>query len=79
MGEIFSDEILAGLGDSNWKVRLASMEEAKSKVECAGSDMPGLVAIKLLCRKPGLKDNNFQVLGHKLTALKTIVSKVLNC
>lgn len=73
-GEIFSDAIVAGLGDSNWKNRLASMEEANGKLNIA-SDFPGLVAVKLLCKKPGLKDNNFQVLGARLNALKMIASK----
>jgi len=72
--EVFSDAIVAGLGDSNWKTRLASMEEANGKLDVA-SDFPGLVAVKLLCKKPGLKDNNFQVLGAKLTALKVIAGK----
>ena len=73
-GEVFSDSIVPGLADNNWKVRLASMEEANSKLSSA-SDIPGLVAVKLLCKKPGLKDNNFQVLGAKLAALKTIATK----
>jgi len=34
-----------------------------------------LIAVKLLCKKPGLKDNNFQVLGHKISALG-IIAKV---
>ncbi len=34
-----------------------------------------LIAVKLLCKKPGLKDNNFQALGHKITALG-IIAKV---
>ena len=73
-GEVFTDELVTGLGDSNWKIRLASMEEANTKLS-SSSSLPGLVAVKLLCKKPGLKDNNFQVLGAKLTALKTISSK----
>jgi hypothetical protein len=28
--------------------------------------------VKLLCKKPGLKDNNFQVLGHRISALGVI-------
>ncbi len=31
----------------------------------------------LLCRKPGLKDNNFQVLGLRLSALSQ-VAQVIN-
>ena len=39
--EVFSSEILAGLGDNNWKVRLASMEEVNTKLD-ALSKFPGL-------------------------------------
>ena len=74
-GEVFSEAIVTGLANNNWKERLASMEEANSRLDVA-TEFPGLVAVKLLCRKPGLKDNNFQVLGAKLTAMKTIASKV---
>ena len=74
-GEVFSEAIVSGLGDNNWKARLASMEEANGKLASA-TEFPGLVAVKLLCKKPGLKDNNFQVLGAKLNAMKTIASKV---
>jgi len=73
-GEVFSDAIVAGLGDTNWKNRLASMEEANSKLSSMDT-VPGLIAIKLLCKKPGLKDNNFQVLGLKMTALRSIAVK----
>ena len=72
--EVFTEDIAQGLGDNNWKVRLAAMEEAKAKLETA-TEFPGLVAVKLLCKKPGLKDNNFQVLGAKLIALRTIAKK----
>jgi len=73
-GEVFSESIVKDLGDSQWKVRLAAMEEANSKLSSA-DEVPGLVAVKLLCKKPGLKDNNFQVLGAKLNAIKMIASK----
>lgn len=73
-GEVYTEDIATALGDNNWKVRLAAIEEAKSKLETA-SDFPGLVAVKLLCKKPGLKDNNFQVLGSKIIALRTIAKK----
>ena len=74
-GEVFSEAIVTGLGDNNWKTRLASMEEANGKLAIA-TEFPGLVAVKLLCKKPGLKDNNFQVLGAKLAAMKTIASNL---
>ena len=73
-GEVYTEDIASGLGDNNWKVRLAAMEDAKAKLETA-LEFPGLVAVKLLCKKPGLKDNNFQVLGAKIIALRTIAAK----
>jgi hypothetical protein len=37
---------MAGLGDPNWKVRLAAMEEVKSRLEAAGSAIPGEEGLK---------------------------------
>ena len=42
----------------------------------SASSFPGLVAVKLLCKKPGLKDNNFQVLGAKVVAVAIIAKKI---
>ena len=56
------------------RTRLASLEEANGKLNIV-SDFPGLVSVKLLCKKTGLKDNNFQVLVARLNALKMIASK----
>merc|ERR1719187_320244 len=50
------------------------MEEVNSRL--SGMDtIPTLLTAVLICKKPGLKDNNFQVLGAKLTAIRTILSK----
>merc|ERR1719187_826283 len=63
------------LGDAVWKTRLAAMEEVKTCLD-TNSNLPGLIALKLLCKKPGLKDNNFQVLGAKLSAIAIIARKI---
>jgi hypothetical protein len=54
---------------------VATIEEVMSRLETAGSQIPGLTAVKLLCKKPGLKDASFQVVEHKITALG-IIAKV---
>lgn len=39
------------------------------------ADTPTQALVRTLCRKPGLKDNNFQVLKLKLEAVKTLATK----
>lgn len=73
--EVFPDSVTKNLGDTNWKTRLAAIEEAKSSLESA-TTFPGLVAVKLLCKKPGLKDNNFQALGAKIASIGIIATKI---
>jgi len=71
-GEVFTEALVKELGEANWKARLAAMEEVNSLLS-GRAEVPGLLAATLLCKKPGLKDNNFQVLGAKLSAIKTIL------
>jgi len=75
--EVFSTDILSGLGDSNWKNRLASMETVVSTLDSAPDKIKtGLIVLKLLStKKPGLKENNFQVLGLKLKAISLVAKK----
>ena len=63
------------LRNTNRKVRVATIVEVMSRLEAAGSQIPGLTAVKLLCKKPGLKDASFQVVEHKIAAL-SIIAKV---
>ncbi len=54
---------------------MATIEEVLLRLEAAGSQIPGLTAVKLLCKKPSLKDASFQVVEHKIAALG-IIAKV---
>lgn len=71
--EILPSEIISGLTDSNWKTRLASIESflqlfASFDSKCGHSQ----VLVRIVTKKPGLKDTNFQVLKLRLDAIKTI-------
>lgn len=75
--ELLSSEILSGLIDSNWKNRLSNAETFLSSIDGiepkAGNSQ---ILAKILCKKPGLKETNFQVLKLKLDALAAITEKL---
>lgn len=59
---LYGEALLKQLMDVAWKERLAAMEELTKKVKMeVGSDIPCQLVVLLIARKPGLKDNNFQV------------------
>lgn len=59
---LYGEGLLKQLMDVAWKERLAAMEELTKKVKMeVGSDIPCQLVVLLIARKPGLKDNNFQV------------------
>ncbi|KAM7363198.1 msps cytoskeleton-associated protein 5 isoform 2-T4 [Cochliomyia hominivorax] len=73
--EIINPTILSGLGDSNWKNRLAAVDSFQQQISDFDIKMPGIsqVLIKTISgRKPGLKEMNFQVLKIKLDIIRII-------
>ncbi|XP_065221041.1 protein mini spindles isoform X2 [Planococcus citri] len=71
--EIFPDAVISGLSDGNWKTRLSSVEQFSEIIGTLNSaDVQSQLLIKLLSKKPGFKDNNFQVLKLRLECLKII-------
>lgn len=75
--ELMPSEILSGLIDSNWKNRLSSAETFLSSIDGIESKVGNAQALaKVLCKKPGLKETNFQVLKLKLDALAAITEKL---
>ena len=53
--------LLEQLANTNWKERLAGHEQFKEFVEgLQPQDMQSLLFVKVLARKPGWKDSNFQ-------------------
>ncbi|KRG01671.1 protein mini spindles isoform X3 [Drosophila mojavensis] len=72
---LLSADILNGLVDSNWKNRLAAMEQLLSQIPSYDAQQPGLsqtLVRTISGRKPGLKEMNFQVLKLKLDAIRCV-------
>ncbi|XP_077317578.1 cytoskeleton-associated protein 5 isoform X5 [Lithobates pipiens] len=64
------------LDSGNWKERLASMEEFQKAVETMErNDMPCQALVKMLAKKPGFKETNFQVMQMKLRIVALIAQK----
>ncbi|KAG0714752.1 Cytoskeleton-associated protein 5 [Chionoecetes opilio] len=71
--DVLPEDILSGLTDSNWKVRLASVESfINTTKSLERADIPTQALVRCLAQKPGFKDNNFQVLKLRLEALKLL-------
>lgn len=75
--ELLPAEIVSGLVDSNWKNRLSTAETFLGLIDGIESK-PGnsQTLVRMLCKKPGLKETNFQVLKLKLEALAAITEKL---
>ncbi|XP_064423215.1 cytoskeleton-associated protein 5 isoform X2 [Latimeria chalumnae] len=64
------------LDSGNWKERLASMEEFQKAVDVMEkSEMPCQALVKMLAKKPGWKETNFQVMQMKLRIVTLIAQK----
>uniref|UniRef100_A0A8B9HZE3 Cytoskeleton associated protein 5 n=1 Tax=Astyanax mexicanus TaxID=7994 RepID=A0A8B9HZE3_ASTMX len=64
------------LDSANWKERLASMEEFQRAVEQMDkSEMPCQALVRMLAKKPGWKETNFQVMQMKLHIVGLIAGK----
>lgn len=67
---------LQQLDSGNWKERLASMEEFQRAVETMDKgQMPCQALVKMLAKKPGWKETNFQVMQMKLRIVALIAQK----
>ncbi|KAG8438277.1 hypothetical protein GDO86_008822 [Hymenochirus boettgeri] len=67
---------LQQLDSSNWKERLAGMEEFQKAVESMErNDIPCQALVKMLAKKPGFKETNFQVMQMKLHIVALIAKK----
>ncbi|XP_063053472.1 cytoskeleton-associated protein 5 isoform X2 [Engraulis encrasicolus] len=64
------------MDSANWKERLASMEEFQRAVEQMDrSEMPCQALVKMLAKKPGFKETNFQVMQMKLHIVGLVAQK----
>ena len=59
--EVLPSGLLEQLAHANWKKRLAGHEQFKEFVEgLSPGDMQSLLFVKVLARKPGWEESNFQ-------------------
>ncbi|XP_059352575.1 cytoskeleton-associated protein 5-like isoform X2 [Daphnia carinata] len=73
---ILPPDVITGITDANWKTRLGAMESMMQTIQTLErADIPTQVLVRTLCKKPGLKDNNFQVTKLKLEAVKFLAEK----
>ncbi|KAM8815141.1 cytoskeleton-associated protein 5 isoform 2-T3 [Rhynchonycteris naso] len=64
------------LDSSNWKERLACMEDFQKAVELMDrTEMPCQALVRMLAKKPGWKETNFQVMQMKLHVVALIAQK----
>ncbi|XP_070827675.1 cytoskeleton-associated protein 5 isoform X1 [Chaetodon trifascialis] len=67
---------LQQLDSANWKERLASMEEFQRAVETMDKAvMPCQALVRMLAKKPGWKETNFQVMQMKLHIVALIAER----
>ncbi|XP_075998048.1 cytoskeleton-associated protein 5 isoform X2 [Genypterus blacodes] len=67
---------LQQLDSANWKERLASMEEFQRAVELMDkAEMPCQALVRMLAKKPGWKETNFQVMQLKLHVVALIAQR----
>nr|CDS20280.1 microtubule associated protein xmap215 [Echinococcus granulosus] len=71
--EFFGEALLTELASAMWKERLAAMEVTQAKILAADSSLSCQLVCRLMMRKPGLKDNNFQVLRMKVEVITEIL------
>ncbi|XP_070686907.1 cytoskeleton-associated protein 5 [Pempheris klunzingeri] len=67
---------LQQLDSANWKERLASMEEFQRAVETMDkTEMPCQALVRMLAKKPGWKETNFQVMQMKLHIVALVAQR----
>ncbi|XP_023289884.1 protein mini spindles isoform X2 [Orussus abietinus] len=66
-------DVISGLVDSNWKTRLAAVEQLSEAVKLMDpAEVSTQVIVRTLAKKPGFKDTNFQVLKLRLEIVKML-------
>ncbi|XP_063697103.1 protein mini spindles isoform X2 [Culicoides brevitarsis] len=74
--EILPPDVCSGLVDSNWKTRLSAVESFQQAItEIEAGQGVSQTLIRTMAKKPGLKDNNFQVLKIRLMIIQQISEK----
>lgn len=69
--QLLPAEIITGLADSNWKTRLAAVMQLSDVIKTMDpAEMSVQVIVRILAKKPGFKDTNFQVLKLRVEIVK---------
>ncbi|KAK2868912.1 hypothetical protein Q7C36_000783 [Tachysurus vachellii] len=64
------------LDSANWKERVAAMEEFLKAIELMDSEeMPCQALVRMLAKKPGWKETNFQVMQLKLQVVSAVAQR----
>ncbi|KAM3584347.1 hypothetical protein VKS41_003168 [Umbelopsis sp. WA50703] len=67
------ENIMAEIADSQWKIRLAAMESLYSHIEAMDpSEIEPEIIIRVLSKKPGWKEMNFQVMGKLFNTMQLL-------
>lgn len=75
--ELLPPEVISGICDANWKTRLSAAETFLSSVDGLESKAGNAqVLIRIVSKKPGLKEMNFQVLKLKLDILVAVIERL---
>ncbi|KAM4617287.1 cytoskeleton-associated protein 5 isoform 1-T3 [Discoglossus pictus] len=75
-GAVLPASCMQLLDSGNWKERLASMEEFQKVVESLErNDIPCQALVRMLAKKPGFKETNFQVMQMKLHIVALVAQK----
>lgn len=70
--QVLSNDVISGLVDSNWKTRLAAVEQLAEIVKSVDPELSAQVIVRTLSKKPGFKDTNFQVLKLRIEIVKLL-------
>ncbi|KAF5301408.1 hypothetical protein FQA39_LY02137 [Lamprigera yunnana] len=77
VADVLKLETINGLADANWKNRLAAAEEFLSQIQTIdASSAPTQAFVRILHKKPGFKDTNFQVLKVRLEVVKYLAENM---
>lgn len=79
---IIPEDVVNNLNSSNWKERLAAAEKFQEVIQQTDkANIPAQALIKCLAKKPGFKENNFQILKLRFEILVYIAknSQISRC
>ncbi|CAG8440367.1 2083_t:CDS:10, partial [Acaulospora morrowiae] len=75
--EIVPEDQTAEMGDKNWKLRLAAIENLYNTLdEKDPSEIEAELVVRFLSKKPGWKESNFQVLSKAFNIMELLCTKV---